>query len=393
MTVAFPAVAFFLRRDAVRIETLDVGFPVDEYLSVRLELDRETSSATAGDTSRAAFLARFARTHQELERRVAAEPAVTGVTFADRLPRMYHPWNQIEVDEGAVEPRDARGHRVSAASIDVNYFDVLGTPILSGRGFRSGDRAPGAQAVIVNRPFVDQVLGGRNPIGRRVRYVARDDDDSHQPDPGPWFAIVGVASDMGMTSGYGRAGIYHPAARGGSYPVHLAVHVKGDPASFVPRLRAAAAVVDPALRLHNAVPLDDVISAELQFYGFWFRLTLLVSSVALLLSLAGIYAVMAFTVARRTREIGVRVALGADPRRILMAIFRRPLSQVGLGVVAGGGLVTLLMLGMTGGVLSATQFAAVLGYGALMMAVCMLACIVPTRRALRVEPTEALREE
>jgi len=117
-----------------------------------------------------------------------------------------------------------------------------------------------------------------------------------------------------------------------------------------------------------------------------------VAVIALTLSLAGIYAVMSFTVARRTREIGVRVALGASARRVAMAIFRKPLTQVALGIVAGSGVVGVLVRAVVGE-LSAKEIGIVVGYAVLMMAVCMLACIVPTRRALRIEPTEALRSD
>ena len=128
----------------------------------------------------------------------------------------------------------------------------------------------------------------------------------------------------------------------------------------------------------------------------WLRVTILMTAIALLLSLAGIYAVLSFIVARRTREIGVRVALGASRQRVVGAIFRRPLTQVGLGILAGGALIAAAgsieteMPGLSGE-LSLRQVAMLLAYATLMLGVCLLACVVPTRRALRVEPTIALR--
>jgi len=122
--------------------------------------------------------------------------------------------------------------------------------------------------------------------------------------------------------------------------------------------------------------------------------------IALLLSLAGIYAVLSFIVARRTREIGVRVALGASRQRIIVAIFKRPLIQVGVGVAVGGILIGLAAEGLVhtemsnvGNGLSLELVAQLIAYGSLMFGVCLLACVVPTRRALGVEPTEALRAE
>ena len=125
--------------------------------------------------------------------------------------------------------------------------------------------------------------------------------------------------------------------------------------------------------------------------AFLYRLLLVVSVVAVALSLSGIYSVMAVTVARRTREIGIRIALGAGAFRVVTTIFARRLAQVVCGLVAGGGLVLMLTRLIVG--LSAREVGLVGAYMALMLGVCLLACIVPTRRALRVQPTEALRAD
>lgn len=125
--------------------------------------------------------------------------------------------------------------------------------------------------------------------------------------------------------------------------------------------------------------------------AFLSRLLLLTSVAALLLSLAGIYAMLSFTVSRRTREIGIRIALGAEPGRVLGAVFRRAFVQVGTGIAVGGLLVGALTYGATG--LSAVQVALIGGYLFVMVGVCLAACVVPVRRAFAIEPTEALRAE
>ena len=418
VTVAFPAVAFFVRRDAVQLESVDLGFPTREFLSARLEMDREPPPGAPQDSSLAAFRQRFRATYQQLERRIAAEPGVARVAFADRLPLMYHPHRIVQVDEGGaapINPEWPQGYRISSASVAPDYFDAVNAPILSGRGFRAADHAvdmgePGSPdarggAVIVNQSFVRLVLGGRNPIGRRVRYVELEEWDGPELDnakPGPWYEIIGVVRDLGMAVGADVgaeagsdpkvAGVYHVVAPGGVYPAHMAIHVRGDPAAFGPRLRAIATDVDPTLRLYKIMPLSDVTEAELEFLDFWFRLVLGVTTVALTLSLAGIYAVMSFTVARRTREIGVRVALGGSSRSIAVAIFRRPIIQVALGVLGGMAFVGIFSRAILG-VPNAKEIAVMVAYATAMLAVCLLACIVPTRRALRVQPTEALRSE
>ncbi|MEJ7812681.1 MAG: ABC transporter permease [Gemmatimonadaceae bacterium] len=410
VTVAFPLATYMVRRDAVYIRSVDVGFPDEQYLTVHLEMDRENESGAVMDTSRAAFASRFRATYEDLERRLLADPAVAGITFADRLPRMYHPHRLIEVDAGGATPLHPEwpGYRVSTAAVGPTFFDVFHAPILGGRAFTSSEHEAGrgdpatADArggpVIVNQSFVKLVLGNRNPVGRRVRFIRFEEHEvtERAKTLAPWYDIVGVVQDMGMTvDGHDpkRAGIYLPVPPGGAYPAEMAVQVRGDPAAFVPTLRAIATAADPTLRLHDFMPLARVNDAELQFYAYWTRLLLVVSGIALTLSLAGIYSVMAFTVARRTREIGIRVALGGNPRRVVVAILKRPLIQVTLGIVVGGALIAALVSAASSGGVPMEHVAMIAAYLVGMLCICLLACIVPTRRALRVQPIEALRTD
>jgi predicted permease len=386
VTMGFPVVTFFVRRGAVQMETQPLPFPVDQYLSVRLEMERYLPEAGA-DTSNAAFEARYVTAAQKLEQRLEADPAVAGVVFAEQLPRQYHPNHQVEVDAGAVAPKDARGHRLASTHVDPMYLDVLGVSMLSGRWFNRSEATPDARVVVVNKAFVDRLMGGRNPIGRRIRYA-----HSSKTEPGPWYEIIGVAPDMGTNSGWGPAGIYHPLVRDSIYPLNVAIHVRRDPNAFAPRLRAIATDVDPTLRLAEVMPLRDVVNPEVSFQQFWVRMTMIVSAMVLVISLVAIYAVMSFAVSRRTREIGVRMALGGTPRHIVSAVFAQPLRQLGIGLVAGVVLVAYMTGMMKTGLPSAGQILMLGAYAAAMTAVCMIACVVPTRRALAVEPTEALRE-
>ncbi|MBC7894969.1 MAG: ABC transporter permease, partial [Cytophagaceae bacterium] len=403
VTVVFPVIAFVTRRAADDTRAIDAGFDTQFVLSARLEMDRDGSSAAGAlrDTTEAAFHARVAATHQELERRLLAEPTVAGVTVANWLPRLYPGDYFVAVDERGAVPSDPRWsgwYRLSGASVDPAFFSVLGVPILAGRAFHPGDLDSGGRATIVNESFVKKVLGDRNPIGRHIRYtrsVAWNDGLPTFDEPSPWYEIVGVAPDMGMApvDALSSAGFFLPASPGQLNPRYLAIKVRGDPSTLIPRVRAIALDIDPALRLYDAMPIDRLDDEDLNTARFAYRGFVAVSVLALMLSLAGIYAVMAFTVARRSREIGIRVALGAGPRRVLVDLFRRPIIQVALGVGTGA----LVIVGFV--VLGARdlptpgQFAAVVGYSALMLAVCLLSCVVPTRRALAVQPTDVLKAE
>ena len=289
---------------------------------------------------------------------MAAEPGVVGVTFADHMPRMEHPADMVEVDGGGAAPHHPRwpwGYRISPVAAAPDFFATLEVPVLAGRDFRAEDA--GRPVVIVNEPFVELVLGGRSPLGRRVRYTGNG--QPRDPAREPWHEIVGVVRDLGTHYGDGDpriAAVYHPTAVGAMDPVRMAIHVRGDAAAFAPRLRALAAAVDLDLRLPEVLAFDQVIGASVRFFDFWIAVCVAATGVALLLSLAGLYAVMAFTVAQRTREIAVRVALGADRRRVVGATFARPLLQLALGVLAGG-VVLGLLLSSEGAASSAKEMA------------------------------------
>ena len=408
ITVAFPAVVYVEQWELRHIQTFEAGFAADEYLAVRIGKDASLVPGANGDSDRRAQRAALASSIEELRRRVAAQPGVAGVTFVDRLPRTPRPQSDIELSyDPTVTNQSARVasadprlplREATVAGIEPSYFDVLETPILAGRAFNAADLASGGRVAIVDQGFVDQVLEGRNPIGQQVRFV-QDGGDVAAKGSNPWYEVVGVVKELGMgapTRKRRAAGFYLPATPDRFDRVYMMVHVRGDPMTFGPQLREIAAAVDPTLRLSELQGVDEVTKGILWVVGLWLRVTIMMTAVALLLSLSGIYAVLSFIVARRTREIGIRVALGASRRRVVAAIFRRPLSQVGLGVLAGGALIAVAgsmetdMPGLSGE-LSLRQVAILLAYATLMLGVCLLACVVPTRRALSVEPTVALR--
>ena len=396
VTVAVPGAIFVEQSELRRIRSYDGGFKSEQYLALRLEMLAERDGV---DTT-----ARYAAAVSALRQRLLAEPGVSGVTFTSHLPRLGHPESAIEVsDQSGAADAGAVSKRVDIAYVDPSYFDVLAAPVQAGRAFRAGDGTEGAPVAIVDEGFVEQVLRGRNALGRQVRLTK---GGAAAGEEGPWFEIVGVVKDLGMSSVWEReraAGVYFPIRldRG---PLHMIVHARGgDPHALSARIRTLSMGVDPTLRLAEIQRLDEVADPILWILRLWLRITAALTGIALLLSLAGIYAVLSFAVTRRTREIGVRVALGASHRDVITAIFRRPLTQVAVGVAVGtllvGFLVTVLAappdswLAETPVGLPALQVIMLVAYAALMFGVCTLACIVPTRRALRVQPTEALRAE
>ena len=408
VTVVFPAVVWFENLQLVRMQDFNPGFAAEQFLAVQLERDAAVGSAASIEAAAAERDARTAVTLGELRSRIAAQPGVTGVTFVQTLPGTGYPDRRIEMGYDAAEIA-ARGadapelyRWASVAQIDTAYFNVVDAPILAGRGFNAADAEPTAHVAIVDQSFVDHVLQGRNPIGQQVRFVRRDDPAGTTG----WYDVVGLVGKLDLGAPYLKGpfpGIYLPGTPERFEAVNLMIRVRGgDPMTVAPQVRSIAAAVDPSMRLVTVQRVNEINDGMLWVIRLWLRVTTAMSSVALLLSLAGLYSVMAFTVARRTREIGVRVALGGSRQRILAAIFRRPLIQMGLGVLAGIAVIvagtimyphTLMPGADQMGGMSLTTAAMQAGYAALMFGVCMLACVVPTRRALAVEPTVALRTE
>ena len=369
------------------------GFPADAFLTATLAMDRFDGVAASGDTVPAVRAVRLETRYRVLADRLRQDPAVLDVTYADQMPLMRIKWDAIEMDRGPAAAHSERcvgGYCVGVVSVDPQFFDVVGAPVIHGRALTTADAEYRTRAVLVNAFFVAQVLGGRNPIGRRLRFSA-----TPEPTAESWYTIVGVVPDLGVSDNsgdFGRARIYQATLPRATGPLRVAVHVRGDPQRFAVRLRELAYATDPALRVIDPQPLPRLVDPDSLGMAFGWEFLVGLMSVTLMLSLAGVYAVTAFAVTRRTREIGVRVALGAQPLQILTTVFKRPLVQIALGIGVGA----ILSLGLANNDLADVHLddfgrSAVFALATILC--CALACIVPTRRALRIQPTEALKEE
>jgi predicted permease len=368
--------------DDARDGFAELGFAAEEYLSAELGLDLEMK--TSED------LRRFAARQNELMRNLEADPRVSSVTFA-----MTNPGNEngarIEVEGGA--PAASQSRMVRFNRVDVHFFRAFEVPVLAGRGFASAD--VDGSAVIVNQPLA-QKLFGNNALGRRIRYV--DGGPERDAQPGRWYEIVGVVSDFPTGASQGMRDteikVYHAAAVGQLLPAAIAIRMRsGVPTTFTQRLRDIAASVDPDLQLRDIRGLDDALRSEQWISRLQAAVFLAVTLSVLILSSAGIYALMSFTVSQRRKEVGIRMALGADWKKIVAGIFSRALLQLGAGAMLGLGL-GIALEKLSGGNLLRGNGAIVLPAVALaIMVVGFLAALGPTRRSLQIHPTEALREQ
>jgi hypothetical protein len=275
---------------------------------------------------------------------------------------------------------------------------VFDTPILAGRAFDAADGSDIRRPVaIVNEAFVREVLSTGDAIGRRVRPL----DPRGSGSPGEALEIVGVVRDSPRfeISQRGPAWVTQPTLylplTATASQVHMTIRLRDDPQQFVPRVAAIAAGIDPTLVVHQPKPLERIDPIDLLFlrlYGFGVAFLVLA---VLLLATAGVYSMMSFTVAQRTREIGIRTALGAEPARVVGDVFSRALRQVAAGTALGFALGFVASDGPFA--LSSGVFAhgpgLMTAVAAVILATVGLACGIPLKRALRIQPTEALRSE
>ena len=433
--VAVLPVAVHYAREFVKISRSEPGFATKEFLIFTTRLDRPTPPSATADAYDSEFTARYGLVQGELKRRLEADPAVSDVIRLRGSPSRAR---RAQVDvEGLTGPSGDSTRTqiiVGTLRVDIKFFEALGVPVVAGRGFgpsdpgvianavwrdRDGDgivepyvgdpaAQPGAgergrvippdaggtetRVAIVNTSFVRQVLHGANAVGRRIRYPEKMEDGESAATM-HWYEIVGVVEDfpaIPIDPDDPEGVIYHPITTG-SLTEMLAVHVHGmSPAAFTGRLRTIATALDPELRLQNVRSMD----AEMREAHRIMRLTAVgifaVTASVLLLAAAGIYSMMSFTVERRRREIGIRIALGADRARVVRSIFARAFAQLGIGVVVGALLAPALLT--FDSPMNGVKVLTLGGVSGAVLFVGLLASIGPTRRSLTIQPTEALKD-
>lgn len=324
---------------------------------------------------------------------LAADSEVLGVGLASTLPgstgnirRIY-----IETHESLEEPP-----RTGAGSyrVQVDFFEGLNRPILSGRDFAASD-VLGAPVAIVNEAFAEDWLGGRSPLGLRFRYATRDDVP---PDEYVWYEIVGVVGAFGVNPNNPTRsqGAYHPLPLGDRALDSYMIEVAGDPDDFVPRFREIVAEVDPTATVVAPLSLVDRMRRESRAMQMLALGQVALAGIAFLLSISGLYALMSFTVMQRTREIGIRSALGAHASSIVRTIAQRAALQLAMGLVLGAGCAWWMLHEIVVGDASMAPINVPVTIGvtlAISAAIGVLGCAAPTIRGLRIQPNEALRSD
>ncbi|HYM21962.1 MAG TPA: ADOP family duplicated permease, partial [Vicinamibacterales bacterium] len=331
---------------------------------------------------------------RELLRRARALPGVEEAAIGDSTAI---PLNQNRVPEGLFfftlenGGDGAKANTVQQSTVTPEYFHLLGIPALRGRTFTELDAASGGESprvAVVNDAFARAYWPGEDAVGRRFRNTR----------PGsPWITVVGVIGGTRTQSlaAFDAPQVYFDVYQDPSH--HLAIFLRGhiDRASIGEAMRREIQALDDRLPVFDAQPLGDTVSASVAERRFSRARVGLFALTALMLAALGIYGVIAYTVSERAREIGIRIALGADARTILQMIFGQGAALTAAGAAAGlacAFVVSHLMTGVLYGV-TPTDPPTFAGVAAVLVAVALLACYFPARRAIRVDPLTALRQE
>ena len=387
-TLLFVPAAVGMYTTSLQGQAMTAAFPSEHYLTFRLTVDNEALAGERGVPDDQQIAVRRARAFDELAGRLREEPGVTHLTLADRSLETSPDLVALEMEQDGAQPARLQGNfegGFAMAAVGAGYHEAFGAKIVAGRALRTADAGAANRPLVVNETFMRLV--GRNPVGARLRTLPGSEHE-----PGPWHEIVGVVTDLGTlfpADWGGAASVYRAASAMELDPVVVTVRSAGDAAPLAPRVATLARQVDAGLQIRDIVTFEEIVARRQESEIFAFVVPgILVGAVVF--SAAGLYALMAVAVQRRTREIGVRIALGADPQRVLRTVFARAGRQLGGGIIAGNSLILLLAWradSLTADLLISSAVTSVI-----MAVVGVLACAAPARRALRVQPTEALRQ-
>jgi putative ABC transport system permease protein len=367
-------------RSYLTLQRVDLGFRTDRVLTAEVLLQgaRYNDSAPVIDF------------YHQLTTRLDGLPGVQGAAAIGTIFLTATPASTNFSIEGRPDFRPEESVEIPYDGITPDYFSVMNIPLLDGRTFSAADTAQSPPVVIINETMAKRFWPGENPIGRRMKYGRLNDGS-------PWMTIVGIVADTRRT-GYDavvRPETYLPHPQNGDTTMTIVVRTTGDPASVAPELKSIVKSLDPQVVVQHVQPLETVVS-EMTAQR---RLnTILLSGfavVATALALVGLYGVMAYSVQQRTRELGVRLALGATGANVVQLVLKEGLQLVAIGLAVGlaAAFASSSLLSKILYHVKPTDPATLASIAVMTVIVSSIACAVPALRAWRVDPVTALRAE
>ncbi len=384
LAVLLLAGAGLMIRTVQHLVAIDPGFNPDRVLIARVSIPRQATAATSEGPAPLVVAA------QTLLERVRALPGVTAASLASDPPlsgldsAVFYAAEGDEATDAQTRPR-AYVHRVAP-----EFFATIGIPLRGGRTFLDSELTPTSNVVVVSEHVAARFWPGRDPIGKRIKI-------GNLASPNPWLTIVGVAGEVkyrGLPENPTTdPDLYFPFIDR-AQQVSMVVRTSGDPGSLVPSVRQAIREVDPGIPLFGVFAMTERIADETAQFRFTTWVLGTFAAMALILSAIGIYGVMSYLVSQRTREVGIRMALGATRLEIVRLIVGRGARLIGIGILIGAvasiGLQRLMSaLIYQASILDGVTAAAITA----LAATGLLACYLPALRASRIDPLVALRTE
>ena len=371
-------------RSVGQLQEVDLGFDAENVLTLALSLP-------AADYPEPQDVGAF---YAELLARVRALPGVVAASATSGLP----PSQQLVANdtefEGVPRSMDGPPHNVDYyTALEDGYLEVLGTSVVDGRGFEPADALAETPVLLVNERLARTFYGEQSPVGRRIRPSGAG---------GLWFNVIGVVEDV-RQAGVSRPAstelfFYNPQiAQAGANvfrAMSLAVRTERSPLALAPAVERVVSELDPALPVAQVRTLEQNVARAMAEPRFLALLLGVFAGIALLLAAVGTYGLMAHTVAERSREIGIRMAMGAEPATVRMLVLRQGAALAGIGLAVGvlGALALTRFLSAQLYEVGTTDLQTFVAVPLFLGAVAMVACYLPARRATRVDPVEALRE-
>jgi predicted permease len=383
--------AGLLLRSFGRLLDVKPGFDTAHVATIATQLPAPSSASALDSPLSAATPAQRTALYRVIEERLRAVPGVKSVAAVSRLPLSGMNLGSWVWIEGRLPTND--GNPGSGAEYRVatpNYFSTMGIPLISGRVFEERDNLAASTVCVINETMARTYWRGEDPVGRRIKL-------GMNPEQQPWITIIGVIGDVRHVAieAPPRPEVYRPYAQNPLGSPFLVIRVEGDPAPLLPAMAAAVRAVNPDMPAYNVFSMRELARRSTELRRFVMTLLLVFALAAVLLAAVGIYGVTAQLVAQRTREIGLRMALGATPASALRLVMASG-ARLALGGVAGGLLAGAALARLARRMLYQVSPLDPLVFAmaaVLLGAVAMMSCLGPAIRATRIAPMEALREE
>lgn len=361
----------------VRLQRMNLGFNPGQLLAVDVSL---SSSRYPEDRQQVAFF-------QESLERLRSLPGVRSAAATTGLPLTLDISGSDFRVEGHPDPKPGEEMIVNTRSVSPGYFDTLGIRLIKGREFDDRDKRDAPAAAIINNDLARVYFAGEDAIGKRITF---DDGQS-------WMSIVGVIEDvkqLGLDSS-AKPEVYFPYLQVTSPEMSLVIRTSSNPLSLAGAVKNQIQAIDKDLPIENAKTMQQLVTESVSGRRFNLLLLNVFAVVALVLAIVGVYGVMSYSVSQRTHEIGIRVAIGAQPRDVFRMVIKQGMVLALIGIACGlvaAFALTRLMTTMLFGV-EPTDPTTFVGIAVLLGLVTFAACYIPGRRAAKVNPLEALRYE